>query len=716
MRPGAVCHTTGVTARLLPVLERYSWVSALVAVIGVPLIFDPRTADAFGVPKTALLWLCATAGMTAWVGCIAIERHRPRLDRFWVCTGALAVVIGASTALSENWRHSLLGAYTRNGGMLSVLACVSIAWLVYRSCAHRPARRSTLLWALSTTSGLVAGYLLVQVAGWDPLHYIQANGAAVHYQASTLGNPDFAGGYLAIGMTALVALIGWRGAAGWQSEQRLASIALVALGVAQAAALWFSQSRDGLIAAAAGLIAVVAWEFRLLPRRLRPAAVVMAACVAAAAALGLAVLIVHPSPNGPLGWLAKLNVLRSQSFSIRLRIWQAAGHIIAARPVLGHGLDTFGLDYPRYRSLLDAQQLGLQITDEPHDIFLAWAAGTGLVGLAIYAAAVVVGFARLKGRLSQADGPGRWLVGGLGATLVAYLVQGLVSIDMPALALTGWVVLAAVAAPTGLLAANSPEAARQATGTVRPRARTAPGRPRVGGQHRPIYELPVVFAAAAIVITVLTVRYFAADVRAAEASRDIAARGLPAAATAAASAAHLNGEEPDYRLLQATVALSQAAKVPPGAPRQALLASTLGDDQRAAALDPHDVAALLAMAEAESAWAEGADASGYAAANAAWIAVERSDPRDWVEPGQQALLLNAWANAEGGSTSLRSQAAACAESAVKLNPANASAWLDLGQLDDALGRSQRAHQAFEAALRLDPSNRTAQSGARSSQG
>jgi tetratricopeptide (TPR) repeat protein len=139
------------------------------------------------------------------------------------------------------------------------------------------------------------------------------------------------------------------------------------------------------------------------------------------------------------GWL------RTASVQYRTEMWGDAWRQFRTRPVLGRGPESYYGNYARFRSAKDARSQGLTIPEAPHDIYLARAVSTGIVGLLTYvfligAAGLIV--AKRAPRLTRSR---RLLVATFGAGLVGYLVQGLFSIDVPPLAFTGWVILAAVA-------------------------------------------------------------------------------------------------------------------------------------------------------------------------------------------------------------------------------------------------------------------------------
>lgn len=103
----------------------------------------------------------------------------------------------------------------------------------------------------------------------------------------------------------------------------------------------------------------------------------------------------------------------------RWMMWQAAIRMIADRPWLGHGVNTFMANYLTYWVGGERQPR------YAHNCYLQVAAETGLVGLAAFAWLLAALFFRLvRGlRASVGRGPEHSLLAGCLAGLVAFAVQ-----------------------------------------------------------------------------------------------------------------------------------------------------------------------------------------------------------------------------------------------------------------------------------------------------
>ncbi len=111
----------------------------------------------------------------------------------------------------------------------------------------------------------------------------------------------------------------------------------------------------------------------------------------------------------------------------RWAMWQAAAGMIADRPILGHGLNTFMANY------LDYWVSGERQPRYAHNCYLQVAAECGFLGLSFFLALLGSLFWRLRERL-QAMEPNARLIGlGLFAGLLAFVIQAAIDTNFYAL-------------------------------------------------------------------------------------------------------------------------------------------------------------------------------------------------------------------------------------------------------------------------------------------
>jgi tetratricopeptide (TPR) repeat protein len=435
-------------------------------------------------------------------------------------------------------------------------------------------------------------------------------------------------------------------------------------------------------------------------------------------------VVVHPGMKEAPGFFSHAGAFspfRTGTFQDRSYYWITALRIFKHHPILGTGPDTYYANYPRFRLPADGAKLGLTITDKPHNIFLEYAANSGFLGIGSYL--VLVGFALWYGyrRMRALSGTERLLLVSFMSALVAYLVNQFFSIDVPPIAVMGWVSLAGIAIladPGAVEAREKIQAARQTA--QRPRAgakkKRAPGaKPAPYGGTRVLRQGPtrwVVHTTAGVVALVLLlvgVRGFWADHLAhngqvAQASQDTMAHVVGAYLHAAG----FQPLEPSYQSLAGAVFESQGNSATDAAAKATMLTGALGRYRHSLKLQPENVFYVMNVARVYSAWAS-TDPTKYRLADQWWRRAVDQDPTDWQVHSQYALLLNQWANAQPSDTALRNRSADELQTVVRIRPNNVDGWINLVKVYRSLGKTAAAQAALTQALLLDPRNAEANS-------
>src|SRR5204862_7554863 len=138
-------------------------------------------------------------------------------------------------------------------------------------------RAKEIGYAMWAASIVLAVYVLIQRAGLDPIKWVQPNGRKVYRYFGTMGNSDFAGGYLG-------ATFGWLVFAFWRAKRLLVRAGIVLWALVTVLALVETGSRDG-IAAMVVTVCVAVFLFR---RRLPRLITIATACVAVVVVVGSA--------------------------------------------------------------------------------------------------------------------------------------------------------------------------------------------------------------------------------------------------------------------------------------------------------------------------------------------------------------------------------------------------------------------------------------------
>lgn len=205
-----------------------------------------------------------------------------------------------------------------------------------------------------------------------------------------------------------VLMSGWA-LARWRAKDAAtkASAALPAIAAALgAAAMLFAVSEGGLLAAAAGLVALL-----LIDRKLRPwgLALIIAGCVA--------VVAVKPLTD----YASLIASLRDDSGAVRRIVWKESLDMLSDETVFGAGLSGYRTRLEPYHTATH-----IEIFMYPHNLFLNFWTETGLLGLIGFLWILYRFFSRAA-ELARKKAGG-WLVPALAAAMVTVVVHGLVDV------------------------------------------------------------------------------------------------------------------------------------------------------------------------------------------------------------------------------------------------------------------------------------------------
>ena len=472
----------------------------LVVVAGVPLLFVRTLNDPINVPKLSLLMI----GVTLAAALRAVEllqgANRDSLKLMVIPVAAIAVPLLIATVLSPYRWWALFGHYPRFAGLIPYVFTALLGVLIADAFVGDV---RSLAWAFAGAGALAGLYALIQFAGLDPFEWSVKGKEAERVVVSTLGNPNFAGAFFAITAPVGVALaLTDRHRAMAVSVSLLCIIGLVA---ARSEAAW--------AAGLAGLVIVIAGRFEERFPLARFAAFAIAGAVA---------LVVAGSVVAAVAGVDRV----PETIGRRGEWWIAAARMTKTYPVAGRGPNAFALEHPRFRTIADGSQVGLDITDDPHSVILSFATaagGLGVVGYALFAGWGIAAGARRDGGLVTRAFTGAF---------VAYLIQGLVSVDTVALRAAGWVSLGALVA-TLQVSSAAVKAGRKAKSK------------RTNG---PIKGLPAIVVVCLLGLFLVSVafRLFSSDAAFASANRHFARGDFNAAQAAYEQSSAFRGE-PTYR-------------------------------------------------------------------------------------------------------------------------------------------------------------------------
>lgn len=365
------------------------------------------------------------------------------------CVGVVLIVvwglISIAGARAPLW-DALFGWWGRGDGWLAWLGA-AVLLLGAVTLSSREIVR-TISWLLvGATIAAVIG--LAQVAGLEPVPSV--GGPVV----GLMGNTNFAAGYFAI--LALLAL--GRALSPAIAWQRIwAGLLFLTLTLLA----WQTGAKQGPAAMGAGVVAfIVVWAV-LRRGRHRTAGLIV---VAAILVFGAGLLVLSAFATGPLALLWS-----EPSFAVRQQYWQTALNMMAGQPVFGSGPSGFARYVSEYRTEEYVAAVGPTIrVSAAHNIALQFGATLGFPGLILWLIAFLGSALALGIRVFRGPVTSIALTASVAGAFTAYLVQGMVSIDMLPLLATGWLV-----AGLALACAREPAGAARMPGasTVQPRARS----------------------------------------------------------------------------------------------------------------------------------------------------------------------------------------------------------------------------------------------------
>ena len=305
-----------------------------------------------------------------------------RVRRTVLDTPVLAFVASAalSTALSTNISLSIDGAYTRYEGLITIATYALLYWVVVQFVQTRAQAR----WLLRAMLGGAAVECVVACA--QAFFASQTGDLGIFGEtATTFGGVARAIGTmanannLAIWLAMLIPIGVYEAATAGRLWGRILAacttlLMLVTLVVSFGRAAWLSAPCGVIV-----MVLLLRWRS---PRRMSVAAVIGAAAgaLAVVAAVGLAAYHLGvPLLRAAVIRLASLADVTGGSGGVRLHLYSDTVGMVATRPLLGFGPDTFGLVYPSHST---GDWLPGVVIDKAHSDILQVAATQGLLGVA----------------------------------------------------------------------------------------------------------------------------------------------------------------------------------------------------------------------------------------------------------------------------------------------------------------------------------------------
>ncbi|MEX2587169.1 MAG: O-antigen ligase family protein [Actinomycetota bacterium] len=645
-------------------LEMYGRYCVLALMFLVPVAFTQSTLNMFDLPKFVLLWVLGIAAF-------GISQARYFATRIRTPTLAVRLAVGlgilgvAASVASPYPVISTLGNYNRYGGLATQLLFLGVLIAIVRlyRADHRALDGIAAVSALA--AGLIAGYTLVQAADLDWMQWPVLGETLSQHPHGTLGNSNYNGAYLGISLPFFVylALI---------SKKRLTRALVLTGAVLVCAALWQTWTRGGMLALAAGgtvmvlgLRKEVVSPLKMKARSKRTVLVFVLLFLTAAVAGGA--LITDRASR----------LLDSSSLAVRVGWWESSIQVIGDHPWLGTGFNTFYASVLPYGDQKDPSDRNLQTNfpDEPHNVFLSRAAGSGIPALLTYLLLVgSTGFFALR-RARHLQRRERMRIITFTALLAAYLTQGFFSIDVIGVALMGWTALAA-------LAAMSDPRLTHGSGTA------VSGHGQGDWTHkRKVLTTITLTASTGLIGLGVPVVVADAQVRKAHEEPD-----GDRSVTFIQRAIEIHPLEPAYRFkLGKQLLLNAMANDDPGTAHLQFRRATEAY-RKGLQLQPEMVHEMVNLTLAYSNWGVNNDNPRYFQIAEHWFRLASElDPIDYEIAYRRSENLRMWARTTG-DTDIRKRQVAQLEHSISLYPDQAAAWVRLSAAHRALGRDEKADE------------------------
>jgi O-antigen ligase len=369
----------------------------------VPLVIAPGVSFYFDViPRLSLLLVIVAFVFIKPSRVVHFCTNGPARV-FCIAAAVYAISLVISTVLSVNPSFSIYGSTWRRFGLITQVALLILTVML---AADRVMRE--LLRAFTALGFAASVYGIFQYFGVDPLldssrYHVGEGVWMIVRPPGTAGHADYFAVYLVMVAFTAGAIVVSDSSRVWRV---FATVVMPVAGVATI----MTGTRSALVGAVCGLI-VVALRFR--PR-------LTVARVAAAVVIAGAFVGFYLSPAGERLRARVRWSTEDPRGGARLWLWRDSLRMVARRPIVGFGPETYGLEFPQFQSLDLARAYPDFHHESPHNLELDVLVTQGMPGgiaLAVMLGAAMVAGLRAPPELRKLA---TVLLGGLVAVLVSH--------------------------------------------------------------------------------------------------------------------------------------------------------------------------------------------------------------------------------------------------------------------------------------------------------
>lgn len=355
------------------------------------------------------LFFLSFSNLSFWIRIWNTDQLLIITSGFFVVWMVIVMFVTDSTFSQQMW-----GQFGRNSGFLTYLSLMIL--LVITASQRQSKFFDRLASALLVTNLPVVLYALIQISGNDPIAW------SLTGPFSTLGNVNFSSAFLGMASVAAVALALGK-TVSLKIRLGLASLVGVNLWV-----IWESQSSQGFLIFAAGVIVVGFFFVRQLSN------ILMTLSYSLGAALALVTALLGFGNLGPASGL-----IYGETLLYRFDYWFAGWAMTRANPIFGVGLDSYGDWYRELRGeIATLRTVPDRITNTAHNIYLDISSSGGFPLLLAYL--IVLGIAMRSGiKVLMKVHEYQPVVVAIFAAWLAYLIQAAISINQIGVGVWGWI-------------------------------------------------------------------------------------------------------------------------------------------------------------------------------------------------------------------------------------------------------------------------------------
>ena len=400
----------GVIEKISKIIDQAVWFSFLALAVVTPLIFSTKNSELFEVPKMHFVYLLATVILFLTLIKFILQDKILIPKNLVLITFLIFIAIQIiSTFFSIDKFTSIFGYPSRlNGGLLSQFAYLLIFATALVNLSLEKAKK--LIIVIVLTALAVSLWGIPAHFGRDPSCLIltgKLNSTCWQKDFdpqlrifSTLGQPNWLASYLVIILPFSIAL-----AVTWPKKNL--QIFLTAIGLVIFMAQVLTNSRAGLLGfVIAAVIFLILLGIKSIKQNARILSIFAIGFLAITVIFGTTLfsriggLLNKNSGENQMISLGKPTTSNqvpgtsntpTESWEIRLIVWQGAAKAFSKRPILGWGPETFAYSYYLFRPLAHNNTTEWNFFyNKAHNEFLNYLANIGLLGTETYLALLVI--------------------------------------------------------------------------------------------------------------------------------------------------------------------------------------------------------------------------------------------------------------------------------------------------------------------------------------